>query len=196
MSIRRASPTLTATGIRDLPGITGRLSYLADLCVDAVWLSPRFASPMADFGYAVADHCSVDPVSARRRTSIHWSQRLLDGRLRVLIDFVGNESNEHELAALDGCPPRSDGTGVRLSAEEIAPTMPGTASARACSRRASAQSMRPPLAPSGSPGSRGRRNHSTSIVAAVTTGCRPDRRRICEKRPSAPTVSAAWSSCQ
>jgi Alpha amylase, catalytic domain len=142
MSIRRASPTLTATGIRDLPGITGRLSYLADLCVDAVWLSPRFASPMADFGYAVADHCSVDPVSARRRTSIHWSQRLLDGRLRVLIDFVGNESNEHELAALDGCPPRSDGTGVRLSAEEIAPTMPGTASARACSRRASAQSMR------------------------------------------------------
>jgi transposase len=39
----------------------------------------------------------------------------------------------------------------------------------------------PPLAPSGSPASRGRRNHSTSIVAAVTTGCRPDRRRICEK---------------
>jgi hypothetical protein len=44
---------------------------------------------MADFGYAVADHCSVDPVSARRRASIRWSQKLMDGELRVLIDFVG-----------------------------------------------------------------------------------------------------------
>jgi alpha-glucosidase len=103
-------------GIRDLPGITGRLSYLADLCVDAVWLSPCFASPMADSGYAVADHCSVDPVFGTPADFESLVQRLMDGRLRVLIDFVGNESDEHELAALDGCPPRSDGTGVRLSA--------------------------------------------------------------------------------
>ncbi len=49
-------------GIGDLPGITGKLDYLHDLGVDAVWLSPIFRSPMRDFGYDVADYCDVDPV--------------------------------------------------------------------------------------------------------------------------------------
>jgi len=49
-------------GVGDLPGITSRLDYLADLGVDALWLSPIFRSPMADLGYDVADYCSVDPV--------------------------------------------------------------------------------------------------------------------------------------
>jgi alpha-glucosidase len=40
-------------GIGDLPGITARLDYLVDLGVDAIWISPIFASPMADFGYDV-----------------------------------------------------------------------------------------------------------------------------------------------
>ena len=49
-------------GVGDLPGITGRLDYLVDLGVDAVWLSPFYASPMVDFGYDITDHCVVDPV--------------------------------------------------------------------------------------------------------------------------------------
>ena len=49
-------------GIGDLPGITSRLDYIANLGVDAVWLSPFFTSPMRDFGYDVADYCGVDPV--------------------------------------------------------------------------------------------------------------------------------------
>src|SRR5689334_23161350 len=49
-------------GIGDLPGITSRLDYIADLGVDAVWLSPFFTSPMRDFGYDVADYCNVDPI--------------------------------------------------------------------------------------------------------------------------------------
>jgi alpha-glucosidase len=47
-------------GVGDLPGVTSRLSYLAELGVDAVWIAPFFASPMLDFGYDVTDYQSVD----------------------------------------------------------------------------------------------------------------------------------------
>ena len=55
-------------GIGDLPGITSRLHDLAELGVDAVWLSPFYASPQADAGYDVADYRDVDPIfgTARR----------------------------------------------------------------------------------------------------------------------------------
>jgi hypothetical protein len=49
-------------GVGDLAGITAKLDYLADLGVDALWLSPIFTSPMRDFGYDVADYCGIDPV--------------------------------------------------------------------------------------------------------------------------------------
>ena len=49
-------------GVGDLPGIRSRLPYLADLGVDALWITPFFSSPMADFGYDVADYREVDPV--------------------------------------------------------------------------------------------------------------------------------------
>ncbi len=56
-------------GIGDLAGITSRLPYLAELGVDAVWLSPIYPSPMADFGYDVADYCDIDRCSAPSATS-------------------------------------------------------------------------------------------------------------------------------
>ena len=49
-------------GIGDLKGIADRLDYVADLGVDAVWLSPFFTSPMKDMGYDVSDYCNVDPL--------------------------------------------------------------------------------------------------------------------------------------
>ncbi|MFN9716449.1 MAG: alpha-amylase family glycosyl hydrolase, partial [Sphingomonadales bacterium] len=49
-------------GIGDLAGIVERLDYIADLGVDGIWISPFFTSPMADFGYDVADYCGVDPI--------------------------------------------------------------------------------------------------------------------------------------
>jgi glycosidase len=48
-------------GVGDLAGITDRLSYLCDLGIQAIWLSPFFPSPMADFGYDVSEYCGVDP---------------------------------------------------------------------------------------------------------------------------------------
>ena len=49
-------------GIGDLPGITAHLEYVATLGVDAIWLSPFFASPMKDFGYDISNYCDVDPI--------------------------------------------------------------------------------------------------------------------------------------
>src|ERR687890_931140 len=49
-------------GVGDLAGIAARLPYVADLGVNAVWISPFFRSPMKDFGYDVADYREVDPL--------------------------------------------------------------------------------------------------------------------------------------
>ncbi|KAL8613545.1 hypothetical protein ACOMHN_007588 [Nucella lapillus] len=49
-------------GIGDLKGITSRLDYFTYLHVGAIWISPFFTSPMADFGYDVADFCDLDPI--------------------------------------------------------------------------------------------------------------------------------------
>src|SRR5690606_30394026 len=48
-------------GVGDLVGITSRLEYVADLGVDAIWLSPVFTSPMKDFGYDVSHYRDIDP---------------------------------------------------------------------------------------------------------------------------------------
>ena len=49
-------------GVGDLPWILARLDYIAALGVDAIWISPFFKSPMADFGYDIADYRDVDPL--------------------------------------------------------------------------------------------------------------------------------------
>ncbi len=49
-------------GVGDLTGIRQRLDYLVWLGINAVWISPFYPSPMADFGYDVADYCDVDPL--------------------------------------------------------------------------------------------------------------------------------------
>src|SRR5215213_9952591 len=83
-------------GIGDLPGIIDRLDYLAWLGVDAIWLSPIFRSPMADFGYDVADYRDVDPMFG----TLGDLDRLIDEAhargIRVLLDFVpSHTSSEH-----------------------------------------------------------------------------------------------------
>ena len=84
-------------GIGDLPGIRSRLPYLRDLGVDAVWLSPFYASPQADAGYDVADYRTVDPMFgtlADARALIGDAHGL---GLRVIVDLVPNHSSDqHE----------------------------------------------------------------------------------------------------
>ncbi|MGB8649365.1 MAG: alpha-amylase family glycosyl hydrolase [Mycobacteriales bacterium] len=80
-------------GVGDLPGITSRLHHLADLGVDALWLTPFYPSPMADHGYDVADQCDVDPLFgtlADADALLAEAHRL---GLRVIVDLVPNHSS-------------------------------------------------------------------------------------------------------
>ena len=80
-------------GIGDLAGITGRLDYLADLGVDALWLSPIFTSPMRDFGYDVADYCGIDPVFGTDADFDDLIDGVHDRGMRLLLDWVPNHSS-------------------------------------------------------------------------------------------------------
>jgi alpha-glucosidase len=83
-------------GVGDLRGITDRLGYLAWLGVDAVWISPIYPSPMADFGYDITDHTGIDPVFG---TLGDFDALLGEAHrlgLRVLLDYVPNHTSvEH-----------------------------------------------------------------------------------------------------
>jgi alpha-glucosidase len=93
----RSFRDLDGDGVGDLPGIIDKLGYVADLGVDAIWISPFFKSPMADFGYDIADYRAVDPLFG----DIDDFDRLLTKAhalgLRVMIDQVlSHTSSEHE----------------------------------------------------------------------------------------------------
>ncbi len=81
-------------GIGDLAGIARRLDHLVDLGVDALWLSPIFPSPMADFGYDVADYRGIDP---RFGTMADFDALLAAAHargLKLLLDLVPNHSSD------------------------------------------------------------------------------------------------------
>ncbi len=85
-----------ADGVGDLIGARGKLQYLVDLGVDAIWLTPFYRSPMADGGYDVADHCDVDPMFG---TLDDFDALLADAHqlgVKVTVDLVPNHcSIEH-----------------------------------------------------------------------------------------------------
>ncbi|MEV8507075.1 glycoside hydrolase family 13 protein [Actinoplanes sp. NPDC051475] len=84
-------------GIGDLPGIRSRLPYLRELGIDAVWLSPFYASPQADAGYDVADYRTVDPVFGTLADAEGLIGDAHDLGLRVIVDLVPNHSSDqHE----------------------------------------------------------------------------------------------------
>ena len=81
-------------GIGDLRGIRVRLDYLETLGVDAIWISPIYPSPMADFGYDVADYCGIAPIFG---SLADFDALIADahGRgLRVILDFVPNHTSD------------------------------------------------------------------------------------------------------
>lgn len=84
------------SGVGDLPGITTRLPWLADLGVDAVWLTPFYPSPMADGGYDVADYRDVEPSLGTLADFDALVDRAHDLGLKVIVDIVPNHtSSQH-----------------------------------------------------------------------------------------------------
>jgi alpha-glucosidase len=83
-------------GVGDLRGISDRLDYLQCLGVDAIWLSPIFPSPMADFGYDVADYTDVDPAFGTLAEFDALVADMHSRNMRLLLDYVPNHtSDEH-----------------------------------------------------------------------------------------------------
>ncbi|MFC0676496.1 alpha-glucosidase family protein [Lysobacter korlensis] len=84
-------------GIGDLPGIVEKLDYVASLGVDAIWISPFFKSPMADFGYDIADYRAVDPMFGTLADFDRLLEKAHSLGLKVMIDQVlSHTSIEHE----------------------------------------------------------------------------------------------------
>lgn len=81
-------------GIGDLQGITGRLGYIADLGVDAIWLSPIFTSPMKDMGYDVSNYKDIDPSFGTLEDFDVMVARAHELGLKVIIDQVLSHSSD------------------------------------------------------------------------------------------------------
>ena len=81
-------------GLGDLPGIRGRLDYLQELGVDAIWLSPFYPTPDKDFGYDISDYQAVDP----RFGTLQDFDALVTGAhargMRVVLDMVLNHTSD------------------------------------------------------------------------------------------------------
>jgi alpha-glucosidase len=100
-------------GVGDLPGLRSRLGYLAELGVDAVWLTPFYPSPLADGGYDVSDYCAVDPLLGTMADFDGLVKDAAGHQMRVIVDLVPNHcSSAHPLfraalAAPPGSPERA-----------------------------------------------------------------------------------------
>ncbi|NGN95568.1 glycoside hydrolase family 13 protein [Nocardioides sp. KC13] len=99
-------------GTGDLAGITSRLDHLADLGVDAIWLSPFYPSPQHDYGYDVVDARGVDPLFGTLSDAEDLLTKAHEVGLKVIIDLIPNHtSSEHPwfaeaLSAGPGSPER------------------------------------------------------------------------------------------
>ncbi|SDN33214.1 glycoside hydrolase family 13 protein [Streptomyces wuyuanensis] len=97
-------------GIGDLRGIRDRLPHLAGLGVDAVWLTPFYASPQADGGYDVSDYRAVDPLFGALDDADDLVREAHRLGLRVIVDIVPNHTSDQHAwfrSALAGGPERA-----------------------------------------------------------------------------------------
>jgi len=88
-------------GIGDLNGISSKMSYLHDLGVDAIWISPCYPSPQVDFGYDVSDYESIDPMYG---TLADFDGMVAEGKkqnVKIILDFVPNHTSDQHPWFLD-----------------------------------------------------------------------------------------------
>jgi len=83
-------------GIGDIPGILQRLDYLADLGIDAIWLSPVYQSPQDDNGYDISDYQKIDPMFGTMEDMDQLIAKAKEKNIRIIMDLVLNHtSDEH-----------------------------------------------------------------------------------------------------
>lgn len=90
----RSFQDFDADGVGDIKGVIDRLPYLQALRIDAIWLSPIFPSPMADFGYDISDYTGIDPLFG---TMADFDALLAAAHaigLKVILDLVPNHTSD------------------------------------------------------------------------------------------------------
>ena len=90
----RSFQDLNGDGVGDLKGIVHRLPYLRALGVDAIWLSPIFPSPMADFGYDIADYIGIDPLFGTMQDFDALIEAVHASGLKIILDLVPNHTSD------------------------------------------------------------------------------------------------------
>lgn len=81
-------------GVGDINGIIERLPYLLALGIDAVWLSPVFPSPMADFGYDISDYIGIDPLFGTMEDFDALVKAAHRSGLKIILDLVPNHTSD------------------------------------------------------------------------------------------------------
>lgn len=92
-------------GVGDISGISQRLGYLAELGIDAIWITPWYPSPWVDGGYDITGYCAIDPCYGSLADADELIQAAHQRGIRVLIDLVANHTSDQHpwfKAALDG----------------------------------------------------------------------------------------------
>lgn len=80
-------------GVGDLEGISERLDYLTELGINLIWVTPFYPSPQADFGYDVADYCTVDDLYGGQRQFDRLVDEVHRRGMRIIVDLVPNHSS-------------------------------------------------------------------------------------------------------
>ena len=94
-------------GIGDLPGITSRLDYLADLGVDVLWLSPVYSSPQVDNGYDISDYTDVDPLFGTLADLDELIVQAHRRGLKLVLDLVVNHTSDQHAWFVESRDPAS-----------------------------------------------------------------------------------------
>jgi alpha-glucosidase len=90
----RSFQDTNADGVGDIAGIIHRLPYLKALGVDAIWLSPIFPSPMADFGYDICDYTGIDPLFGTMEDFDLLIAAAHESGLKLILDLVPNHTSD------------------------------------------------------------------------------------------------------
>ena len=100
-------------GVGDITGIRSRLPYLAELGVDAIWITPWYPSPMKDGGYDISDYRDIDPAFGTLADADERFALAHQLGIRVILDLVANHTSDQHplfqaaLAAAPGSPERA-----------------------------------------------------------------------------------------
>ena len=87
-------------GIGDIPGILRRLDYLADLGIDAIWLSPVYQSPQDDNGYDISDYEKIDPMFGTMEDMDQLIAKAKEKNIRIIMVPGGQKKQGQSLSRL------------------------------------------------------------------------------------------------